>query len=469
MASGTPVVLVAPGRSAASSRVAQTHTGSLTSDSVAVDAVCRAAGVLRADTQREALETLVALLAPARPAGRRAAVVSDGGGTGAICADALALAGLDVPAFSEATQERLRAVLPENAGCSNPVDFAAATYDPEAYERVIGMVLDCDEADAIVASGVIGFWGARFPDQTDMVEKERASLLRMAARIRQTGVPFVANTPQACAVVEELRAGGLPLYRDVESAVAALRRLVQAAEPALGVPALPAPAAPLEAEGYWVARRALEAAGVALTPARRVTSRGEALAAAAELGYPVALKAAGLLHKSDAGGVVLGIEDGEALAAAVADLRERLAQDDLALEAMAPLAQGVELLAGCRWDPSFGPLLTVGIGGVYTELLADTKTALAPVDEDLGERLLLGLRGAPLLLGARGRPPLDVGAAARAVAALSRFAAAHAEVGAVEVNPLLVLPRGALGLDARLVLVERPAAPHPVPAAEEAP
>jgi hypothetical protein len=174
----------------------------------------------------------------------------------------------------------------------------------------------------------------------------------------------------------------------------------------------------------------------------------------------VALKAAGLLHKSDAGGVVLGISDGEALAAAVNELRERLGSDagDLALERMAPLVDGVELILGCRWDERFGPLLTIGIGGLYTELLADSRTALAPVDEGTAARLLLELRGAPLLRGARGRPPLDVDAAARAAAALSRFAAAHPEVAAAEVNPLLVLPHGAVGLDARLVLSEEDSA-----------
>ena len=504
--SGTPVVLVAPGRSEASARVARTHTGSLTSDSVAVDAACRAAGVLRVDTQRQALEALVALLGAPRPAGRRVAVVSDGGGTGAICADLVTLSGLEVPRFDEPLQERLRAVLPGNAGCSNPVDFAAATYDPEAYERVIGMVASSGEVDAIVASGVIGFWGARFPEQTGMVEKERASLLRMAAAVREEGVPLVGNTPQSCTVVDELRARGLPLYRDVESAVAALEHLVRAAEPPLGVPETPPPAdVPVTAEGYWEARDALAGAGVPLVAARRVrvvrraavggpdaavqseadvgvqreadaAAQREAdaaaadeadrrlvvaaLAAATELGYPVALKAAGLLHKSDAGGVVLGIDDAEALAAAVVGLRERLGPlaDDLALERMAPVCEGVELLVGCRRDARFGPLLTVGMGGLYTEVLADVRTALAPVNESVAERLLLELRGAPLLRGARGRPALDVAAAARAAAALAPFAAGHPEVAAVEVNPLLVLPEGVVGLDARLVLASTGAA-----------
>ena len=456
--SGTPVVLVAPGRSEASSRVARTHTGSLTPDATVVDAACRAAGVLRVNTQREAMELLVALLAGYRPGGRRVGVVSDGGGTSAIAADLAMLADLTVPAFSEATQTRLREALAENAGCSNPVDFAAATYDPAAYERVIDVVAGCGEVDAIVAAGVIGFWGARFPEQTAMVEMERASLNRMARRVCAGGVPLLASTTQSCAAVDDLLEHGLPVYRDIESAVAVLARLVADAQAKpTGLAELPAPAPPVIEEGYWSARRAFSDAGVPLVAARRVSSLDDALAAAAELGYPVVLKAAGQLHKSDVGGVLLDLGDAERLAAAFRDLRERLGDVGLSLERMALAADGVELILGCRWEPRFGPLLVAGMGGVYAELLGDVQTALAPVDVETAARLLRSLRGAPLLLGARGRPPLDLEAAARAAAALSHFAAAHPEVAAAEVNPLLVTPDGALGLDARLVLATEPA------------
>jgi len=458
VSSGTPVVLLSPGRSDASSRVARTHTGSLTSDSVVVDAACRAAGVLRVNTQREAVETLVALIGGAWPAGRRVAVVSDGGGPGAICADVAALAGLSVPQLSPETQDRLAALLPANAGCTNPVDFAAATYDPEAYERVISVVADCGEVDAIVASGVIGFWGARFPERTDMVERERRSLLRMAESVRESGLPLLCNTPESSPVVDELRAGGLPVYRDVESAVMALARLATTSEPS-GVPEAPAPGPALKAEGYWEARRAVAGVGVVLAESRRVRSDDmeACLAAASELGYPVALKASGLLHKSDAGGVVLDIVDAGGLVASIERLRERLGPvaGELAIESMAPTSHGVELIVGCRWDARFGPLLTVGMGGLYAELLADTQTVLAPIDEQAVAGLFRALRGAPLLEGARGRPRLDLAAAARVASSLSRFAAAHPEVASVEVNPLLVLPEGVVGLDARLVLFRK--------------
>ena len=457
VSSGIPVVLLSPGRSDASARVARTHTGSLTSDAVVVDAACRAAGVLRVNTQREAVETLVALMGGAWPAGRRVAVVSDGGGPGAICADVATLAGLSVPQLSPKTRGRLEALLPANAGCTNPIDFAAATYDPEAYEGVISIVSDSGEVDAIVASGVIGFWGARFPEQTEMVEKERRSLLRMAESIRESGLPLLCNTPESSPVVDELRASGLPIYRDVESAVMALARLAATSAPS-GVPETPRPGPALKAEGYWEARRAIAGAGVVLAESRRVRSDdpAECLRAASELGYPVALKVSGLLHKSDAGGVALDIADADGLLAWTERLRERLGPvaDELAIESMAPISRGVELILGCCWDARFGPLLTVGMGGLYTEIFADTQTVLAPADEQAAAQLIRSLRGARLLEGARGRARLDVATAARAAAALSLFAAAHPEVAAVEVNPLLVLPQGAVGLDARLVLLE---------------
>jgi acyl-CoA synthetase (NDP forming) len=454
--SGTPVVLLAPGRCEASTRVARTHTGSLTSDSVVVDAACRAAGVVRVNTQREAVETLVALMHGTRPAGRRVAVVSDGGGPGAICADLASLAGLSVPPLSPGTQEQLRNLLPANAGCTNPVDFAAATYDPEAYERVINTVVDSSEVDAVVASGVIGFWSARFPEQIEMVDKERLSLLRMTEAVRSRSVPLYCNTPESSPTVEELRNAGLPIFRDVESAVGALARLAVGGMSRLGIPELPSPAAAIEAGGYWEARRALTEAGVVLVPARRIRSDDveQCLATAMEVGYPVVLKASGLLHKSDAGGVVLDITDPRALLAAIEELRARLGTTagELVVERMMPPSGGVELIVGCRWDERFGPVLTVGMGGVFAELLADTQTALAPVDEQLAVQLLRALRGAPLLQGLRGRAQLDEDAVAQTVVLVSRFAAAHPEVAAVEVNPLLVLPVGAVGLDARLVL-----------------
>jgi acetate---CoA ligase (ADP-forming) len=199
------------------------------------------------------------------------------------------------------------------------------------------------------------------------------------------------------------------------------------------------------------ARALLAAGGVPFEPVRVVSTADKAVAAAAEIGYPVVLKALGTLHKSDVGGVVLGLGDERAVAAAYADLRERLASPAVAVERMAPLDQGVELLVGVRWDARFGPVALVGLGGVFAEVLRDVAVSLAPLDEALARELLLSLRAAPMLRGARGRSPVDLDAAAAAVAALSHVAAAHPEIAEIEVNPLLALPDGAVGLDARVV------------------
>jgi hypothetical protein len=185
-------------------------------------------------------------------------------------------------------------------------------------------------------------------------------------------------------------------------------------------------------------------------PGRLVRDAGEAAAAARELGFPVAVKALGLLHKSDAGGVSLGLRDEIAVAAEVGAMARRLRPPGFVVERMAPPG-GVELIAGCRWTAAGGPLLLVGAGGVHAEVFGDTHSALAPVGEAAAAGLIGRLRMAALLHGARGAPPLDAAAAAAATACLSRFAAAHPEVLEVEVNPLIVLPHGAVALDARIV------------------
>jgi acetate---CoA ligase (ADP-forming) len=217
------------------------------------------------------------------------------------------------------------------------------------------------------------------------------------------------------------------------------------------VPPLPPPGAPIAGAGYAEARELLAAGGVPFVPARTVTTPAEAADAALEIGYPVAVKALGLVHKSDAGGVVLGLRDEAALSRALDELRTRLRPPAFSIERMAPLGEGVELLVGARWDRRFGPVVLVGLGGVYTEILRDVAVSLAPVDAPEAERLLLSLQAAPLLRGARGRPPADTVAAAEAIERLSLVAASHPEIAELEVNPLLVTADGALGLDARVV------------------
>ena len=456
VAAGKPVLLLAPGRSAASSRAARSHTGSLTTDAAVVDAVCRAVGAVRVETPEELVETAVGLLSGRRSRGRAVAITSDGGGHSAIAADVVASVGLSVPRFSDDLRARLAALLPVNAALDNPVDFAIASVDPSAHTRVGRVLVESGEVDALLVAGEFGYWGARFPELTDEVEQEAEAARGLAALAHDQDFPVIVSTVNKgrSPAVEELLSRGVPVYREILSAARVLAHLTRLAATApTGLPQLPPPCAErLLEDDYWSARGALAAAGIPFVPAHLVHDTEEALAAARELGYPVALKAVGRPHKSDAGGVALGIRDEPLLRVVSDDMLARLAPGAMTVERMAPLADGVEVIVGCRQDPRFGPVMLVGLGGIYAEILKDTVVAPAPVEEDEAERLLVSLRGAALLCGARGRPRLDVGAAARVTAALSRFAATHPEVAEVEVNPVLVTPTTAVALDARIVL-----------------
>ena len=451
---GTPVVLLAAGASEAGARAARSHTGALVSDLAAVDAACRAAGIVRVSTPKELVDVAQALLATSRPRGRRVAIVGDGGGTGVIAADLATDLGLDLPTLSEALAARLVAHMP-SVVTTNPVDLAGSgEQDFANFERVTRLVLESGEVDAAVLTGYFGGYSEmseEFGEQETAVADEIARAVRASGRPLLVQAMFWRSGPAAA-----LRAGGVPVYREIEAALGALARVVRL-ESALrrGVPDArphPGPAGEGAAVGYLEARDVVAGAGIPLATAHRAVSEEEALAVARELGYPVALKALGLVHKSDEGGVALGVVDANALVVALDEMRERLRPGGYTVERMVEDADGVELIVGCKRDPRFGPILLVGLGGVYAEAVRDVAVTLAPAASDEVEDMLRSLRGASLLTGTRGRPELDLAAAAEAGAALSRLAAERPEIREVEVNPLLVRRVGVVGLDARAIV-----------------
>lgn len=453
---GKPVVLLSAGGSAAGARAARSHTGALVSGEAAVEAACRAAGIFRVRTPAELVDLAQAVLAPHRPRGRRVAIVGDGGGHAVVAADLASAAGLELTPLSELLSRQLAEPLPSTAVTANPVDFAGGgERDVRSFERVTRPLLASGEVDSLLLTG---YFGGYSEYAQEFLEREIEVARAMARAAAESGRPLVVHTmywrsPPAAT----LREGGVPVYRTIESAVGSLARVVEyALAPARRrVPDLPEPARPpLDlVPDYWTARDLIASAGIPFAEARRARSLDEARAAAAELGYPVVLKATSLLHKSDGGGVAVGLGGEEDLAAALSKIAT--AAQEYSVERMAPVERGVELIVGVRRDVRFGPIALVGLGGIYTELLADVAVALAPLEETEAEELLRSLEGAPLLLGARGRPPVDLGAAARAAAALSQLAASRPEIEEIEINPLLVTPDGALGLDARVVLGEK--------------
>jgi acetate---CoA ligase (ADP-forming) len=331
---------------------------------------------------------------------------------------------------------------------TNPVDFAGAgEQDLATYERVPRLLLESDEVDAVLLTGYFGGYSAT---SDELREPETEAARGLARAVEEAGKAAIVQTmywqePPALA----LREAGVTVFREIEAALGAIDRVAEHELRApRGVPALSPAANERAVDGYFGARALLAEAGVPFAAARRAESADEAAAAAAELGYPVVLKALGVLHKSDAGGVAVGLEDEPALRAAVAAMA---APDGYAVEELVADDGGVELIVGCRCDVRFGPVLLVGLGGLFVEIHRDVGVALAPADPEEVVELLRGLAGAALLTGARGRPPLALERAAEAAAALSRVAAEHPEIAELEVNPLLVTPTCAVGLDARLI------------------
>ncbi|QGV77085.1 acetate--CoA ligase family protein [Streptomyces ficellus] len=461
-AAGKPVVLLTAGRGAASARSARSHTGALTTSADVVAAACRDAGVHLVSTVRELTVVLAALGTRHRTAGRRTAVFTDGGGHGAVAADAAEAAGLDVPELGPGAQARLRTVLWEQSAVGNPVDLAGmGEQDPRSYAAAVGALLASDDVDSVLMTGYFGGYAASGDGLggggTALSEGEARAAQDIAREYVTRSKPLVVQSmypdSPSCRILAQ---GGVPVFGATEDAARALAALTVTGPAgragSVGVPPLPEPATPLTDPGYHCVRELLTAAGVRFPVAYDISGEDELLAAAARFDGPYVLKALHLLHKSDAGGVALRLPDRAALLAAYRDMHARLGAPAYSVEAMADLSDGVELIVGVNRDPRFGPVAMVGLGGILTETLRDVAFSLAPVPAPRAERLLRGLRTAGLLAGVRGRPAVDVTAAAEAVARITAVAAAHPEIAELEVNPLLVRPGGALALDARAVL-----------------
>ena len=451
---GKSVILLTVGSSKAGARAARSHTGAMVSASVAVDAACRASGMLRVSSPREMIELAQGLLMPHPPRGRRVGIVGDGGGHVALAADMVIQGGMALPLLTDDVAAQIGATLPERAATRNPVDLAGGgEQDFRNFERTVRTLAASGEVDAVLLTG---YFGGYSQESLDFARRETQVALGMANAVEEIGRPLVVQTMYpASPSIRALRSRRVPVYADIQSAVHVLARLAEHSEQVpWGVPAMPKLAGPgSSADGYFEARDLIGAAGIPFVKATQVSRLSEAKAAANALGYPVVLKALGLSHKSDKGGVRLGIDGDSALKAAFADMTTRLKPPGFSVERMAT-AYGVELIIGVRRDPSFGPVVVVGMGGVYAEVLQDVAVALAPITQKLAVELIRSLRGAPLLVGARGHAALDVDAAARAAVALSELGAERPDIAEIEINPILVGQDGALALDARIVRVK---------------
>ncbi|MFB9905385.1 bifunctional acetate--CoA ligase family protein/GNAT family N-acetyltransferase [Allokutzneria oryzae] len=461
LAATRPVLAVRAGTSETARRAAASHTAAAATPAVTRDAVFAQAGVVAVDDLDELVEVMALLHAQPVPSGREVAVVSNAGGVGVLAADACARESLVLPELSEATTAGLRALLPAHAGLGNPVDTTAAP-DAATFAESVRLVLTDPAVHAMVAISVptaLGDTGQRVGD-----------LAELAAELAK---PLVLVRPEQQARVELVTVGTrrLPSYSDPSAAAralsAALSHRRSSSRDAGVVPDLPgidveAARAVLAAypDGGWLTpehlRAVLEAFGVPLVPSVLATTAEQVVAAQRSFDQPVALKAVaeGVLHKSEAGGVLLNVSPSEARACAE-QLWRRFGDALRAVEVQPMAEPGTELLIGVTSDERFGPLVACGLGGVVTEVLADRAFRLVPLSTTDAVEMVESLRAAPLLHGYRGTPPADVAAVHDVLLRVARLAELLPEVAELDLNPVLAGPKGCVAVDARIRVVPR--------------
>jgi acetate---CoA ligase (ADP-forming) len=451
-----PVIAVVHGRTRAGQRAAVSHTAALATDDAVRDAALRQAGVARVRTGLQALDAARALSGQPMPRGPRVAVVTNSGGTGVELADLLADEGLEVPELSGPLQDELRALLPGYASARNPVDMTPTwRLFTTLYPATIELLARSGEIDVVVP---VLLQRSASPEVAEAVRDA-------VARLRDDGVPVPVYicwvAPRAAdAHASLLQEAGVPCFpwpeRTARAVGVAVRCGLQAGRPPGPVASPPQPSPqPAVPVGPGLlapdaARELLAAAGVPVIETVLCDSAAMAVSAAARLGYPVVAKVAhpALTHKSDVGGVRLGLLTADAVRSAAADL---LALADGAAVLVQPQREGIELVIGGIRDPEFGPVIMTGFGGVLVEARRDVQLAIAPVDQAQASALLRSLRGAALFTGLRGRPPVDLGPVAAMIVAVGDLMAAHPEISELDLNPVLVSASASIVVDWRIL------------------
>ena len=453
-----PIVAVKAGRSDAGARAASSHTGALAASDTVVDALFHHAGVIRTTTLEEMFDVAMLLDRQPLPAGNRVAILTNAGGPGIMAADACEGHGLGVTPLLENTIGKLREFLPAAAGVHNPIDMLA-TASADHYARAMRLLLQDSNVDSLITIFIP-------PLVTAAADVARAMSEAAASATKPVLATFIGVEGSITGLAP------IPGYRFPEAAVAALARASRYAEwrnrPAgqlrdLSTQLAAARSLVTEAlhrgQGWMTpgdALNVLETVGIAGVATRTVVDEDDAVRAAETMSFPVVLKGFGptLVHKSDVGAVRLGLESERELRAAYRDLRSTLG-DRLGGAIVQRMAgPGVEMFIGGLQDPAFGPVIFCGSGGVLVEILGDAVCRLCPLTDRDARDMLDDVRGIRRLRGYRGSAVADELALQDALVRVSALLDACPEIQEIDVNPLSVMAKGVIALDARIRLAE---------------
>jgi acyl-CoA synthetase (NDP forming)/GNAT superfamily N-acetyltransferase len=460
-----PVLTVVGGRSAAGQVAAASHTAAAATPLVTQEALFGQAGIIAVPGLGELVEAAALLAAQPLPAGEQVAIVTNAGGAGVLAADACGDHGLRVPVLSAATRRRLAGLLPPGAVVQNPVDTTAAVTQ-DAFRACLEEVAADDGIDAVLAVTVPTAVG----DLTEAVRSAQVAKPLAAAPLDQQET--VRLLPRGHGLDGQLPvSSAVPAYAFPESAARALGQAIRyrawrdrrhgrvpefdalrtADAKAQVITFLRA-----NPEGGWLPGRAvrdlLGCYRIPLVPIRMAAGEAEAIRAAAGFDGPVVLKAeaAGVVHKTEAGAVKLGLHGEAEVRAAYQELAATFGARLTGVLVEPMLSGGVEVLVGVVQEPVFGPLVVFGLGGVATDVLGDHAARLTPLTDADADDLIRGVHAAPLLFGHRGTPPVDTGALADVLLRISRLASDLPEVAELDLNPVIATAGGAQAADARI-------------------
>jgi acetyl coenzyme A synthetase (ADP forming)-like protein len=449
-----PIVAVKAGRSTAGARAASSHTGARATSDALVDTLLKQAGVIRTHTLEELFDVAALLAHQPVPSGRRVAILTNAGGPAILAADACEANGLELPPLAPDTVDGLRAFLPAAASVANPVDMIASA-GPEQYRRAVELMLKDPNVDSLLVIFIPPLLSAA-PDVANAIR---------AGVTAAPGKPVLATFMG----VQGLPLAPIPSYMFPESAAVALSRVTHYGEwlrkPCSEITRLATfdrdaartiVSDALAAGGGWMgpmeSQALMRACGIGVADARLAGTPEEAAQAAAELGFPVVLKAVGptLLHKTELRAVALGITSEQKVREVFADFSSRLGDRLESVLVQKMVKGGVEMVVGAMNDPSFGPLVMAGTGGIFVELVGDTVFRMCPLAEaDAGE-MVDEMKGKLLLRGYRGAPPADEASFRAVLLAVSQLVDACPEIQEMDINPLMVLQHGAVAADVRV-------------------
>jgi acetyl coenzyme A synthetase (ADP forming)-like protein len=459
-----PIIAMKAGRTSAGRRAAGSHTAALAANDVAVDALFRQTGVIRAETLDEMFDIAAAMESQPLPRGRRIAIVTNAGGPGILCTDACEAGGLFVPELPGSVTAELRTFLPPSASVSNPVDMIASA-SAEHYRRTIETVLPAADVDAMI---VIYIPVDRIHAQSiaqAIKDGVAASRVKGGAGKPVLACLMASDGSRTLATDHET----IPSYLFPEAAANVLAKAVSYSEwrskPLALVPgfddirkdeARRTVLRSMEKRGAgWLswedARAVLAAFGIPQGEGMLARTADEARRIAQGLGFPVVMKLASqhVLHKSDIGAVRLNIQDEAEVQRTFDEIRQE-GMEGVVIQRQ--IRDGVELMIGVAEDPLFGPLIAFGLGGIHVEILADVCFRVTPLTSQDAEEMVRGIRGHRLLEGYRGHPPADVQAVQEVLLRLSRMVEDIPEIRELDLNPIFALPpgKGCAVVDARI-------------------